>query len=82
VGAGKADLFDALKVALSAGEAAISYGELAPRLKMTEGNLRVAAHRLRKRYRELLRAEIANTVSSPGEINDEMRHLFKTMLNG
>jgi DNA-directed RNA polymerase specialized sigma24 family protein len=82
VGAGKADLFDALKVALSAGEGAISYAELAPRLKMTEGNLRVAAHRLRKRYRELLRAEIANTVSSPGEINDEMRHLFKTMLNG
>jgi RNA polymerase sigma-70 factor (ECF subfamily) len=42
---------------------------------MTEGAVKVAVHRLRKRYRELLRAEIAETVSDPSEIDDEMRHL-------
>jgi hypothetical protein len=41
--------------------------------------LRVAVHRLRKRYRALLEIEIANTVSSPDEIKDEMAYLFRTM---
>jgi RNA polymerase sigma-70 factor (ECF subfamily) len=75
----KADLFVALKGVLAAGAASVSYADIAGRLNMTEGNLRVAAHRLRKRYRELLRTEIAKTVSSSEEIKDEMRHLFKTM---
>ncbi len=42
----------------------------------------VAVHRLRKRYRELLQAEIANTVGSPEEVKEEMRHLFKVMAGG
>ncbi len=43
---------------------------------MTEGAVKVAAHRLRRRYRELLREEIARTVPSPDEIEDEIRYLF------
>jgi RNA polymerase sigma factor (sigma-70 family) len=78
----KSALFDILRVFLTAGQETISYPELATRLGMTEGNVRVAAHRLRKRYRELLRAEVADTVSSPEEIKDELRHLFNTVLNG
>ena len=41
--------------------------------------MKVAVHRLRQRYRELLRAEIANTVASPGEVDAEMRHLFNVL---
>jgi len=41
--------------------------------------VKVAVHRLRQRYRELLRAEIANTVASPDEVDDELRHLFAAL---
>ena len=53
--------------------------EIAVRLQMTEGTLRVTIHRLRQRYRQLLRAEIANTVATPQEIDDEIRHLFSAL---
>ena len=46
---------------------------------MEEGTIKVAVHRLRLRYRELLRAEIANTVASPGEVDAEMHHLFNVL---
>ena len=46
---------------------------------MTEGAVRVAVHRLRRRYRELLREEIADTVSSPEEIDEEIRYLFSCL---
>jgi RNA polymerase sigma-70 factor (ECF subfamily) len=46
---------------------------------MTEGALKVAVHRLRHRYRELLREEIAQTVTSPAEIDEEIRYLFTTL---
>jgi RNA polymerase sigma-70 factor (ECF subfamily) len=46
---------------------------------MTEGAVKVAVHRLRKRYRGLLRAEIAETVSDPSDIDDEMRHLVAAL---
>ena len=48
---------------------------------MSAGAVQVAVHRLRKRYGELLRAEIAHTVSHPGEIDEELHHLF-TALRG
>jgi len=48
---------------------------------MSEGAVRVAVHRLRRRYRELLRSEIADTVDSPDEVNAELKHLFKVMAN-
>jgi RNA polymerase sigma-70 factor (ECF subfamily) len=46
---------------------------------MNEGAVKVAVHRLRKRYRELLRAEIANTVASEEEAKDEMRYLIEVL---
>ena len=72
---GKAALFDALKDHLT-GSQAVGYATTAARLGMTEGAVKVAAHRLRQRYRELLREEIAQTVASPDEIEEEVRYLF------
>jgi RNA polymerase sigma-70 factor (ECF subfamily) len=46
---------------------------------MTPGAVKVAIHRLRKRYRALLREEIAQTVSTPTEIDAELRHLFSVI---
>ena len=46
---------------------------------MTEGAVKVAVHRLRERYRELFREEVASTVEAPSEINDEVRHLFSVL---
>lgn len=53
--------------------------DMAARLGLTEGALKVAVHRLRARYREVLRAEIAETVASPAEVDEEMRHLVHVL---
>lgn len=74
---GKRELFQALQASLTGDEPARS--ETAARLGMTEGAVKVAVHRLRQRYRELLRAEIAETVSDPSDIDDEMRHLVAAL---
>ena len=76
---GKAALFAELKGSLTQARAAVPYAELAARLKLSEGALRVAVHRLRQRYRELLRAEIAHTVTEPGEVEEELRYLFRVL---
>lgn len=76
--AGKADLFDALRPAL-AGDRGTPYAELAARLGTTEGAVKVAAHRLRGRCREAVRAEIAETVATEADIDDELRHLFEAL---
>jgi RNA polymerase sigma-70 factor (ECF subfamily) len=78
----KAELFEALKPALAVSRESQPYAVLAARFKMTEGALRVAVHRLRGRYRELLRAEIADTVNSPEEVRSELKHLFQVMSGG
>jgi RNA polymerase sigma-70 factor (ECF subfamily) len=78
--AGKGELFQHLKFCLTADRSAIPYDQLCARLGVTEGNLKVIAHRLRQRYRELLRAEVANTVSDPREIEPELRHLFHALV--
>ncbi|HOC54414.1 MAG TPA: sigma-70 family RNA polymerase sigma factor [Verrucomicrobiota bacterium] len=75
----QADLFAALKPCLVGDRVSQPYTELAARLGMEEGAVKVAVHRLRQRYRELLRAEIANTVDSPGEVDAEMHHLFNVL---
>lgn len=72
--------FEVLQPFLSLDRETASYADAAERLQMTESASRVAAHRLRKRYRELLRSEIAHTVARPEEIEDEIRYLF-TVLN-
>jgi len=46
---------------------------------MSEGAVKVAVHRLRQRYRELLHAEIANTVAVTGDVEEELRHLFAAL---
>jgi len=71
-------LFDALQATLT-GELQEGYAATAARLGTTEGALQAAAHRLRKRYRELLREEIAQTVSDPSLIDEEMRDLLNAL---
>lgn len=53
-----------------------SYEAVATTLQTPPGNVAVAMHRLRQRFRDLVRSEIAQTVSRPEDVNDEMRHLF------
>lgn len=71
--------FELLKSALTAERGAIPYAELAATLGSTEGAARVAVHRLRKRYRELFRATVADTVSEPGDVDDEVRHIVNVL---
>jgi len=73
---GKVDQFAVLQTALIAPRGSVAYAELAKRADMTEGAVKVAVHRMRKRYRELLKSTIAETVSGPGEVEDELRHLL------
>ena len=75
----KADLFDALKRTLTGARETHPYSELAKSLDMSEGAIKVAVHRLRRRYRELLQAEIAQTVAAPNEAAEEMKHLFQAL---
>ena len=75
----RSEVFEELKFSLTGEENESSYAEIARRLGMTEGNLKVTVHRLRHRYRELLREEIAMTVDSPEAIDDEIRYLMSAL---
>jgi RNA polymerase sigma-70 factor (ECF subfamily) len=77
--AGSSELFEALESRLWGAEEAESYEQLAQRLGQKEGALRTAAHRLRHRYGDLLREEIAHTVADANEIDDELRHLITVL---
>jgi RNA polymerase sigma-70 factor (ECF subfamily) len=79
--AGKGHLFEALKGTLTGEDAPRPYAELADELGLSAEAIKVTVHRLRRRYGELLRTEIAQTVSSPEEIEEELRDLF-TALSG
>ena len=79
VAAGKGPLFEQLKGLLDGERPEAPYSELAARLGMGEGAVRMAAHRLRKRYGELLRAEIAQTLANPAELDEEIRFLFAAL---
>jgi RNA polymerase sigma factor (sigma-70 family) len=76
VTAGKTELFDSLKQLLPDEPGAPSQAETAAQLGMTENAVRQAFHRFRQRYQLLLREEIAQTVATPGDIEDELRHLI------
>ena len=78
---GKEKQFNELKATLTEGSRTVAYAEIARRLSTSEGAIKVAVHRLRQRYRELLRAEIADTIANPGEIDDEIRNLFAALAN-
>jgi len=73
---GKAKVFEALKIFLTAGQGETATAEVALALGLEAGAVRVAIHRLRKRYRQLLRDEIAHTLSDAAMVDEEMRALF------
>lgn len=77
--AGKANQFDALKGYLIGDHAGATYAQVAEKLKLTELAARKSASRMRKRYGELLREEIAQTVAEPDEVEDEIRKLFASL---
>jgi DNA-directed RNA polymerase specialized sigma24 family protein len=79
---GKRELFESLKVFLTAPETAGMHAEQAARLGMTEGALKVAVHRLRRRYRDLLKEEIAETVAHPDEMAAELDYLMAALRGG
>jgi RNA polymerase sigma-70 factor (ECF subfamily) len=79
VAAAKGARFDRLKVFLEDGTEPGDYAAVGKELGMAANTVAAAVHRLRERYRELVRAEIANTVASPDDIKEEMRHLFAAL---
>lgn len=76
---GKTAQFAALKTCLVGARESLPYDQIAQTVGLSEGAVKVAVHRLRERYRELLRAEIANTVTSAAAVDIEMRHLFNVL---
>jgi DNA-directed RNA polymerase specialized sigma24 family protein len=72
-------VFDRLSGFLTMADDAGSHADAARDLGMTASAVKVAVHRLRRRYRDLLRSRIADTVESPQEIEEEMRHLLETL---
>jgi RNA polymerase sigma-70 factor (ECF subfamily) len=76
---GRSDDFDRLKVVLTQGKGAMPTAKLADQLGTTEGAVNTAVHRLKKRYREVLKEEIAATLDDPSEVDEEIRWLFEAI---
>jgi RNA polymerase sigma-70 factor (ECF subfamily) len=76
---GKGELFLQLRFAITGEKSAVPYADLAGRLGLSEESVRVSVHRLRKRYRQLLREEIAHTVVTEAEIADELQSLRRIL---
>jgi RNA polymerase sigma-70 factor (ECF subfamily) len=76
---GKAKHFNRLLAFLHGDPEDIRYEALASQLGVTGGALRTQVHRMRRRYRDLLRAEIAETVATPEDVDDEIRFLLSTL---
>ncbi len=76
---GHAELFAGINPCLVGERANQPYAELATRLGVSENTVKSSVHRLRQRYRQLLREEIAHTVAMPGEVDEELRHLFTVL---
>lgn len=72
---GKEVLFEQLTVFLSGDKADLTYAEAGAALGMSEGAVKGAVHRLRRRYRELLREELSQTVHTPADLDEELRNL-------
>jgi DNA-directed RNA polymerase specialized sigma24 family protein len=79
--AGQAEQFSALKPWLAPVGTLAAQADTANRLGLTEGAVKVAIHRLRRRFRELVRAEVAQTLYDPAELDDEMRLLIAALAN-
>jgi RNA polymerase sigma factor (sigma-70 family) len=76
---GKGALFDVLRGVVWGDGQATGYAALAQQTGLTEGAFKVAVHRLRARFKECLHREVAQTVATPGEIEDELRHLLAAL---
>ncbi|MGC9941361.1 MAG: sigma-70 family RNA polymerase sigma factor [Verrucomicrobiota bacterium] len=76
---GKASQYEQLKPFLMVGKGEIPYAKAATSLELSEGAVRVAVHRLRRRYRELLREEITQTLANPAQADEEMQALFSAL---
>jgi RNA polymerase sigma-70 factor (ECF subfamily) len=79
---GKEKWMETMRPALVTERGSLDYADLAKKLGVKEAAARMAVHRLRQRYRHLIRAEIAATVASPQEVDAEMRHLFRALTAG
>jgi len=77
----KPDLFDALKPALSGEKLDKPYAEIAQSFGLSESAVKVAVHRMRKRFGDLLRAEVADTIQNPADVDDEVRYLIAALNN-
>jgi RNA polymerase sigma factor (sigma-70 family) len=77
--AGKTEEFDRLKRFLAIGKAEVPFAAVAAESGQSEGTLRVAVHRLRKRFRQVLREEIAHTVARAEDVEEELRHLVEVL---
>jgi len=73
---GRTEIYSQLQQFLWGRQAEISYADMAAKLGINEGAVKVAVHRLRGRFRDLLREEVANTVETPDQIEEELRHLL------
>jgi len=76
---GRQSQFEGLKTYLTGDQPQLSYAQTASDLGMSEGAVKVAVHRLRRQFRDLVRDEIAQTVSAPEEIEGELRHLWSAV---
>lgn len=77
--AGKAAIFDSLQVFLTGGKGDTTYAKLGQELGMSESAIKMAVLRLRQRYGQLLRREIAHTLNDTSRVEDELRHLVATL---
>jgi len=78
---GRAPVFEQLKHFLSGDQAPMTYAEAGALVGMNEGAVKVAVHRLRQRYRDCLREQIAQTVTTAAEVDEEIRALFDAFAN-
>jgi RNA polymerase sigma factor (sigma-70 family) len=79
---GKVKLFEELKNFLIGGSLLPSYDEASARMNLPRATVKTHVHRLRQRYREIVRREVARTVSSPHEIDEELRYLCDALAKG
>ena len=73
---GKAEIYEVLKAFEPGEQSSLSYAEAAARLRVSESAIKSMIHRIRQRHRELVREEIAHTVSTAAEVDEELRHLI------
>ncbi len=77
--AGKTELYERLQLFESGDQDTPAYAEVAPALALSESGLRTAVHRMRQRHRELVREEVAQTVNSLAEVDEEIRYLIRVV---